>query len=76
MTLDKHQIDGVSEFSTKTLPAEEFEGRLLHAGYSQVGNAPAQRGRIKIWWAHSEYQRVESIYSGDKQTVITAYHVV
>jgi hypothetical protein len=58
MTLDKHQIDGVSEFSTKTLPAEEVEGRLLNAGYSQVGNAPAQRGRIKIWWAHSEYQRV------------------
>ncbi len=75
MTLDKHQIDGVSEFSSKTLPAEEFEARLIDAGYSKAGSAPAQGGRVKIWWTHAEYQRVESIYSGDKQTVITAYHV-
>jgi hypothetical protein len=75
MTLDKHQIEGLSEFSSKTLPAEEFEGRLLVAGYTKAGSAPAQGGRIKIWWTHLEYQRVESIYSGDKETVITAYHV-
>jgi hypothetical protein len=75
MTLDKHQIDGLSEFSSKTLPAEEFEVRLGEAGYSKVGSAPAQGGRVKVWWTHREYQRVESIYSNDKQTVITAYHV-
>jgi hypothetical protein len=76
MTLDKHQIDGLSEFSSKTLPAAEFEVRLSSAGYSQAGSAPAQGGRVKVWWIHSEYRRVESIYSNDKQTVITAYHVV
>ena len=75
MTLDKHQIDGLTEFVTKTLPAQEFEDRMTAAGYSTAGSAPAQGGRLKIWWIHSEYQRVESIYSGDKQTVITAYHV-
>jgi hypothetical protein len=32
MTLDKHQIDGLSEFSSKTLPAAEFEVRLSNAG--------------------------------------------
>lgn len=75
MTLDKHQINGLPEFCTRTLPAAEFENRMLAAGYSQVGLAPAQAGRSKIWWGHPDYQRVESIYSPDKQTVITAYHV-
>ena len=75
MTLDKHQIDGLSEFTTKTLPAPDFEVRMVAAGYSLAGSASAQGNRLKIWWIHSEYQRVESIYSDDKQTVITAYHV-
>ena len=66
MTLDKHQIEGISEFSTKTLPANEFESKLIEAGYSQSGFAPAQGGRLKVWWVHSQYQRVESIYSSDK----------
>ena len=66
MTLDKHQIDGLSEFLSKTLPATEFEARLIAAGYSQIGSAPAQGGSVKIWWAHSEYRGVESIYGGDK----------
>lgn len=75
MTLDKHLIDGVENFTARTLPAPEFESKMMVAGYSQIGSAPAQCGRLKIWWAHSEYRQVESIYSPDKQVVITAYHV-
>ncbi len=75
MTLDKHQIDGLESFSVTTLPASEFEARMIAAGYSQTGSAPAQANRIKTWWSHPEYPRVESIYSPDKQIVITAYHV-
>ena len=75
MTLDKHQIDGLITFSSKTLPAQEFEDKMIAAGYSTLGSAPAQGGRLKIWWTHLEFRRVESIYSGDKQIVITAYHV-
>ncbi len=75
MTLDKHTIQGLSAFTTKTLPSGEFEKRMINAGYYEVGSAPAQGGRVKLWWSHDTYPRVESIYSSDKSTVITAYHV-
>ena len=75
MTLDKHTIQGLTAFTTKTLPLSEFEKRMINAGYFEMGTAPAQGGRIKVWWSHDEYPRVESICSLDKNTVITAYHV-
>jgi hypothetical protein len=75
MTLDKHTIQGLEAFTAKTLPSNEFEKRMVRAGYYEVGTAPAQGGRIKIWWLHGEYPRVESIYSPDKNIVLTAYHV-
>ncbi|KOP26808.1 hypothetical protein AMR41_08420 [Hapalosiphon sp. MRB220] len=75
MTLDKHTIQGLSAFTSKTLPSSEFEKRMINAGYYEVGTAAAKGGRIKIWWSHDIYPRVESVYSSDKSTVITAYHV-
>jgi hypothetical protein len=48
---------------------------MINAGYFEVGTAPAQGGRVKVWWLHDDYPRVESIYSSDKNTVLTAYHV-
>jgi hypothetical protein len=74
MTLDKHQIDGIGGFSEKVLPASQFEALMIDAGYVQIGSAPAQGGRLKFWWSHASFGNVESIYSGDKSTVITAYH--
>jgi hypothetical protein len=75
MTLDKHQIDGIGGFSEKVLPASQFDVMMTNAGYSQIGSAPAQGGRLKYWWSHATFRNVESIYSKDKATVITAYHV-
>jgi hypothetical protein len=75
MTLDKHQIDGIGGFSEKVLPASQFEALMIDAGYSQIGSAPAQGGRLNFWWSHTSFRNVESIHSGDKSTVITAYHV-
>jgi hypothetical protein len=75
MTLDKHTIQGLAAFTTKTLPSSDFEILMLNAGYFEVGTAPAQGGRIKVWWSHDDYPRVESIYSPDKLTTLTAYHV-
>ncbi|MDF5725378.1 MAG: hypothetical protein PUP91_33995 [Rhizonema sp. PD37] len=75
MTLDKHIIQGLSAFTTKTLPSGEFEKRMISAGYYEVGSAPAQSGRMKVWWSHDTYPRLESIYSFDRKVVITAYHV-
>lgn len=75
MTLDKHTIQGLSPFTTKTLPSGEFEKRMMNAGYYEVGAAPAQGKRVKVWWLHDTYPRVESIYSSDRSIVITAYHV-
>jgi len=75
MTLDKHRIQGLSAFTTKTLPSGEFEKMMIDAGYYEVGTAPAQGGRVKVWWSHDTYPRVESIYSSDKNIVITTYHV-
>jgi hypothetical protein len=75
MTLDKHQIDGISGFPSRTMQASSFEQLMQGAGYEISGSAPAQGDRHKIWWTHKEYHRVESIYSPDKKIVITAYHV-
>lgn len=50
MTLDKHTIQGLTAFTTKTLPSSEFEKRMINALYFEVGSAPAQGGRIKVWW--------------------------
>jgi hypothetical protein len=74
MTLDKHQIDGLESFTSKTLPSNDFEARMRSAGYEIAGTGQAQGGRIKVWWSHSSNRFVESIYSSDKSTVITAYH--
>ncbi len=75
MTLDKHTIQGLAAFTSKTLPKNEFEKLMLNAGYFEVGTAPAQGRRVKVWWSHDSYPRVESIYSLDNNTVLTAYHV-
>jgi hypothetical protein len=39
-----------------------------------VGSAPAKGNRIKVWWNHPNFRRVEAIYSPDRNLVITAYH--
>ena len=75
MTLDKHTIQGLAAFTSKTLPSSEFEKLMINAEYFEVGTAPAQGERVKVWWSHNDYPRVESIYSPDKKTVLTAYHV-
>jgi hypothetical protein len=76
MTLDKHQIDGLSQISSKTLPAQDFEQLLIDAGYSKIGSAPAKGNRIKTWWTHPTHRRLEVIYSPDQSLVIAAYHPV
>ncbi|MFM5999458.1 MAG: hypothetical protein ACKPCI_19300 [Dolichospermum sp.] len=75
MTLNKHQIQGLPELKCQTLSATQFEKLMIDAGYSTSGTAPAQGNRIKVWWIHGQYPRVESIYSPEKKTVITAYPV-
>lgn len=75
MTLDKHKIEGIVQITTKVLPANNFDNQLIQAGYTKIGTAPAQGNRIKSWWTHPTYPRVESIYSPDGTIAITAYHV-
>lgn len=75
MTLDKHEIKGLPSFKRKTLAASAFEDLMKDAGYSQSGSAPGKSNRVKVWWNHPTYPLVESIYSPDKKTVITAYHL-
>jgi hypothetical protein len=74
MTLDKHEIDGLPGFTRRTMSATQFEALMDDAGYEIVGTAPGQLERVKIWWSHPTHRLVESIYSPDKTTVITAYH--
>jgi len=75
MTLDKHKLDGLAQITAKTLPSTEFELLLLTAGYGKIGTAPAQGNRLKVWWTHSTFRRIEAIYSADGIVAITAYHV-
>ena len=65
MTLDKHDLDGVPKIKVKTLPAGTFEQLLIDAGYTKTGTAPAQGNRVKVWWGHPVYRRIEAIYSPD-----------
>jgi hypothetical protein len=74
MTLNRHKLDGVAQIKAKTLPVEVFEGLLTAAGYTRLGTAPAQGGRLKVWWSHVQFRRVEAIYSPDGKVAITAYH--
>lgn len=75
MTLDKHKIDGVEQITSRILPADQFDNLLTQAGYTKIGTAPAPGNRIKSWWTHSTYARVEAIYTPDGAIAITAYHV-
>jgi hypothetical protein len=75
MTLDKHKLDGVAQITAKTLPVEKFEALLSNGGYQKAGSASARGNRIKIWWTHTQYRRIEAIYSPDSKVAITAYHV-
>ena len=75
MTLDKHTIQGVPKISVRTLPAADFEQLIMGAGYTRIGSAPVKGNRVKVWWSHPIFPRVEVIYSPDMQVVITAYHV-
>lgn len=63
MTLDKHKLDGVPQITAKILPASEFEILLANAGYTKIGTAPAKGSRIKTWWSHLTFRRIEAIYS-------------
>jgi len=75
MTLNKHKLDGIPQIAAKTLPSQEFDGLLGDAGYTKIGSASAKGNRIKIWWSHSAFRRIEAIYSPDGAIAITAYHV-
>ncbi len=75
MTRDRHKIEGVPQITVKVLPAQEFDAQLTQAGYAKISTAPAQGNRIKCWWTHPIYPRVESIYSPDGNVAITACHV-
>jgi len=75
MTLDKHKLDGVPQITAKTLPADEFNELLANAGYQRAGSASAKGNRVKVWWIHPQFRRIESIYSPDKAIAITAYHI-
>ena len=76
MTLDKHSIDGVPQITSKTLPAVDFDQMLIAAGYTKIGAAQALGNRVKAWWTHPTYRRVEVIYSPDQTVAITAYHTI
>jgi hypothetical protein len=66
MTLDKHQIDGIGGFSSKVLPANQFEESLSSAGYTITGSAPAKGGRVKVWWTHETFDNVELKQGAEK----------
>lgn len=74
MTLDKHQLDGIIAITAQTLPASDFDELLLAAGYVKIGTAPAKGNRIKTWWNHPSFRRIEVIYNPDGLIAITAYH--
>lgn len=74
MTLDKHDIQGVHKIGCRVLPITEFEQLVTEAGYYKTSTAPAFRNRIKVWFSHSCYNRLECIYDLVNNKCVTAYH--
>lgn len=74
MTLDKHEIQGLPKIPYKVLPIIVFERMLLNAGYYKTATVNTHNNRIKVWFNHSIYPRVECIYSIGSNKCITAYH--
>jgi len=75
VTLGKHCIQGVTLPKVEPRSSQYFESLMVNAGYTISGSAAAQGNRVKIWFIHAKYSRVEAIYSGDLKVTITAYHV-
>ena len=46
MTLDRHRIDGIEPITSKVLPAQVFDDRLVQAGYTKAGSAPGEVGAV------------------------------
>jgi hypothetical protein len=74
MTLNKHRLQGIEKIRQRTMSRIDFEALLVSQGYYRTGSAPANGGRLKVWYSHAAYDLIESIYSGDGRIVITAYH--
>ncbi len=74
MTLNKHRIDGLPRILDRTMSTTKFEPMLTTAGYIKIGTTAAKGNRVKAWWMHPNYRRVEVIYSYDGNVVVTAYH--
>ncbi len=47
---------------------------LTGAGYTKIGIPAAKGNRVKAWWTHPNYRRLEVIYSPESTVVVTAYH--
>lgn len=75
MTLGKHKIKGITLKGVRALPALQFEQKMIDAGYVKTYIKPANGDRWFVYFEHSIFGKVESVYSRDKKTVITAYHV-
>jgi len=56
----------------KYYAASDFEQLIRDAGYKNRLLQPGNR--VKVWWSHPTFSRVEAIYSPDLTLVITAYH--
>jgi hypothetical protein len=50
MTLDKHNIQGLAVFTSKTLSSNDFEQLMSNVEYFEIGTAPAQGRKIKVSW--------------------------
>lgn len=53
MTLDKHELQGIGRINQRTTPRSEFEALLADQGYYRTGSAPANGGRLKVWYSHN-----------------------
>ena len=74
MTLDKHEIQGVQRIGCKVLPISTFEELVIKAGYYKTATAPSFGTRVKVWFVHKDYGRLECVYDLSVSKCITAYH--
>ena len=74
MPLDKHELQGLPKISYKVLPIAVFENMLTKAGYYKTGSVNTHNNRVKVWFNHNSFNRIECIYCTNTNKCITAYH--
>lgn len=77
VTLDKHDpIIGLSAFTVKTMPENDFVELLQSAGYSLSSTMPSGKNDCtKLLFSHKKHKSVMAVLNPKNRRIVTAYQL-